>query len=571
MHKAVLAALVAPALLSACATVPAAEPLASTAATTHGAAAANDPRISAIGQAILDQGGNATDSALAMAFALTVIEPESSGIGGGAFFVRGGADGDVATIDGREAAPAAAGPNWFLGPDGQPVPRGDAIRSGLSTGVPGLVALAAEAHRRFGQMPWRKVIAPAFALARDGFRMNLRLHGSLDDNVLSGGRDPDARATYYGADGKALAPGTLVHIPALADTFARIAEEGPDSFYHGAEAGRLAREIAADTPRPAGMTVADFARYTAKERPPVCGTYRGYRICGMGPPSSGGVAVITILKQLERFDLAALGMKSPVTWHLFLESQRLAYADKEYWLADSDFVPVPLAGLLDPAYLASRSALIDPARTMPEPEPGHPAGAQARADGPEWPEEGTTHLVAADGDGNMVSITSTVEAAYGSGLFTDGFYLNNQLTDFTFVPKDTDGKLVANRVEGGKRPRSSMSPMVIYDPAGKPFMSVGAAGGQLIPVETAHAIIGVIDFHLPLEEALGLPFTIAFGPNVLVEKGTWLEAESDQLKALGHERIVPFSGLIRTTAALHTQGGWQAAMDPRLKEIVKIR
>ena len=571
MHNRILAALIAPALLSACIATPALDQSLPLGETNAGAAAANDPRVSAVGEAILANGGNATDAALAMVFALTVIEPQSSGIGGGAFYVRGAPDGTVDTIDGRETAPAAAGPDWFLGADGKPLARGQAVRSGLSIGVPGTVAMAAAAHGKYGKLPWREIIAPSIALARDGFQMNLRLNGSLDDSAQSGARDADARAVYYDAAGKALAPGTLVRIPELAATFEKIAEQGPQFFYQGAEAERLAGEIAADTPRPETMVASDINGYFAKQRPPVCGTYRGYRICGIGPPSSGSVAVIMMLGQLERFDLAALGPRNLQTWHLFLESQRVAYADKEYWLGDSDYVSVPLAGLLDPGYIAQRSALIDPAHTLAAPRPGRPAGAQARIDGPEWPEDGTSHLVAVDGSGTMVSINTTIEAAFGSGLFVDGFYLNNELTDFTFVPEGADGRTVANRVEGGKRPRSSMSPMVIYDPQGKPFMTVGAAGGQMIPVQSARAIIGVIDFHLPLREALGLPFIMAFGSNVVVEQGTWLEDAIPELQALGHDRVAPFGGLLRTTAALRTEKGWEASMDPRLDPLVRIR
>jgi gamma-glutamyltranspeptidase/glutathione hydrolase len=283
----------------------------------------------------------------------------------------------------------------------------------------------------------------------------------------------------------------------------------------------------------------------------------------MGPPSSGGYAVIAILEQLERFDLAALGSQNLTTWHLFLESQRLAYADKEHWFGDPDFVSVPLAGLLDEAYLAQRSALIDPTEALADPQPGQPAGAEARIPSPRYAEAGTTHMVAVDGDGTMVSINSTVEGGFGSGLFVGGFFLNNELTDFTFVPEGPDGRLVPNRVEGGKRPMSSMSPVVVYDPQGRPFMTAGAAGGLMIPAQTARAIIGVIDFGLPLEEALGLPFIMSFGPTVIVEEGTWLEAAIPQLNALGHANVRPYNGLLRTTAALRGEQGWE--------ELVRIR
>ena len=560
-------------LATACVAVPAPTPSlppTGSPGTTQGAAAANDPRVTAIGEAILADGGNATDAALAMAFALTLVEPQSSGIGGGAFYVRGGADGTVVTIDGRETAPAAATPDWFLGPDGEPIERGAAVRSGLSIGVPGLVAMAAMAHSEHGTLPWRTIIAPSIALARDGFAINVRLHDSLTELAETAARDADARAIYFDDAGAPLPPGTRIRVPQLAATFERLAQEGPASFYGNEPAARLAAEIAADTPREPAMTPADITGYRATQRPPVCGAYRRYRICGMGPPSSGPIALIAILGQLERFDLAALGPRNPVTWHLFLESQRLAYADREQYLADSDFVSVPVAGLVDPAYLAQRSQLIDPASRLADPPAGLPPGAMARVDGAEWPENGTSHLVAVDGTGTMVSINTTIEGGFGSGLFVDGYFVNNELTDFTFVPRGTDGRLVANRVEGGKRPRSSMSPVVIYDPQGRPFMTAGAAGGPLIPVQTARAIIGVIDFGLPLEEALGLPFIMGFGETVIVEEGTWLEQAIPSFEALGHARVRSFDGLLRTTAALRSEDGWSARMDPRLDELVLV-
>ena len=251
----------------------------------------------------------------------------------------------------------------------------------------------------------------------------------------------------------------------LARTFERIAQGGPRAFYQSGPAVEIARTVAAATPREGAMTLDDIASYDARQREAVCGTYRGYRICGMGPPSSGGVAVLQILGQLERFDLAALGVENPVTWHLFVESQRLAYADRELYLADSDFVSVPVKGLIDPGYLERRSALIDPAHTMEAPTAGTPAGAPvARADGNEPPERGTSHLAVTDATGTMVSYTSTIEGPFGSGLMAAGFYLNNELTDFSRAP-EVDGRPVANRIEGGKRPRSSMAPTVIWGSA----------------------------------------------------------------------------------------------------------
>ncbi len=569
-----LTLLLAPLALAACATVPVA-PVAQTpgpASVAGGVAAANDPRVGPIGEAIMARGGSATDAAVAMMLALAVVEPQSSGIGGGGLLVVGEPDGSVDSFDGRETAPTAATGTWFLNPDGSVRNRQAATLSGLSVGVPGAVALAAEAHRQHGRLPWADLFAPAIALARDGFPVTPRLSSSLASFAPRGGRDEDARTAFYHADGSAPLPGEAIRLPELARTLEMIATQGPDVFYHGPFAAGMAAEIAADTPLPAGMTAQDIGAYRPVERDPACALYRLHRVCTMGPPSSGGVALLAMLKQLERFDLATLGPRNPVTWHLFIESQRLAYADRDFYVGDPAFVDVPLAGLLDDGYLAARSALISAANTLATVEPGRPQGAPLALAAPQaWPENGTTHFVAVEADGSMASFTATVEGAFGSGLFYGGFYLNNELTDFSFTP-EANGRPVANAVAGGKRPASSMTPTLVYDPQGRPLFAVGAAGGGLIPPQTARAIIGVIDFRLPLEEALGLPFVMAVGPGtVLVEKGTWMEELAPDLQRLGHAQVTPFDQLLRTTAALRgADGRWRAAFDPRLAPLVAI-
>ncbi len=376
---------------------------------------------------------------------------------------------------------------------------------------------------------------------------------------------------FYGPGRTAPAAGQVVRLPALAETLEMVASEGPESFYRSAFAEQMAAAIAADTPGDARMTPADFANYSAQSREPSCVLYRLHRVCTIGPPSSGGVALLAMLGQLEGFDLAALGLRNPQTWHVFLESQRLAYADRDFYVGDPDFVDVPLPGMLDPAYLASRAALIDPQGASDNVTPGRPNGAPLALAAPaQWPEHGTTHFVAVADDGSMASLTATVEGAFGSGLVHGGFYLNNELTDFSFIPERA-GRQVANRVDGDKRPASSMTPTVVYDPEGAPLFAVGAAGGGLIPVQTARAIIAVVDFGLPLEQALDLPFVIAVGDDiVLVEEGTWMEGLGPAFLARGHNRVVPFGQLLRTTGALRGENGWQARMDPRLDELVLI-
>ena len=552
--------------LSACATLPDGMNVVPDAGHAEfGAVSAADPRAQDAGEAILRKGGNATDAAIAVMLALTVVEPQSSGIGGGGFIVRGEADGDVTTYDGRETAPAGATPTWFLDEQGAVPPFMDSVRSGLSVGVPGNIAVAAKAHAEHGEIAWAEIFEPAIALAREGFYITPRMHDALGRSRATGAHSEQARAMFYGADGEPLPAGTLVRNEALAQSFERIAAGGSQAFYSGLNALQIATTVAADTPKPGAMTYDDVSGYDAKEREAVCSSYRAYRVCSMGPPTSGGIAVQQILGQLERFDLAALGRHNPVTWHLFVEAQRLAYADRELYLADPDFVSVPVAGLLEKSYLAERSALISPETSLAVVEPGRPRGAPlALADGDEPVEQGTSHLAVVDKDGTMVSYTSTIESAFGSGLMVGGYYLNNELTDFSRSP-EVGGRTVANRVEGGKRPRSSMSPTVIYDPQGQPFMVVGAAGGSTIPITTARAIIGAIDFKLSARQSLALPFIMAFGDRILLEEGTWLEDEADAFRALGHGELIFRPAPIKGGALLRRGDAWESARDPRLE------
>ncbi len=570
MLRNLLASLLAVAL-TGCAASPPVSPIAPAAPTEfRGAVSAADPRAQEAGLEMLRRGGSSTDAAIAVMLALNVVEPQSSGIGGGGFMVRGEAGGMVETFDGRETAPSGATPQWFLDPQGKVPPFMDSVRSGLSVGVPGNIALAARAHAEHGVLPWSTLFEPAIALARNGFAINPRLHGALEAARNRSAHSQSGRALFFGADGKPLPVGHIVINEALAQTFETIAAAGPSAFYDGPLAQEIAQTVAADTPREGAMTKTDIAGYEAKERAAVCGSYRRYRICSMGPPTSGGIAVIQILGQLERFDLAAMGRDNPVTWHLFVESQRLAYADRELYLADSDFVQVPVAGLVDPAYLARRSALIDPARTIADPRPGRPSGvSEALADGDEPEEKGTSHIAVVDKDRTLVSYTSTIEGAFGSGLMAGGFYLNNELTDFSRAPV-VHGKRVANRVEAGKRPRSSMAPTLVYDPQGRPFLAVGAAGGSTIPVQTARSIVGAIDFGLGAEEILALPFIMSLGDSLLLEKGTWLEARAEAFRALGHGELVVREAPVKGGAVLRGDAGWVSARDPRLEGQIAV-
>jgi len=527
---------------------------------------AADPRAAAAGVEMLRQGGTAADAAFATLLALNVVEPQSSGIGGGGFLIYDDGDGSPQTYDGRETAPMAAKGDWFL-VDGKPMPFDQAQPGGKSVGVPGNIRLMADAHREHGKLPWKALFQPAIRLARDGFKVTERLNSALsrgDDTGSSiAGLTAAGRALYFGADGKPLPVGATVRNPAMADFLTRLADLGPDYFYVGPNAEAIAATVSNAPHNPAAMTVGDIAAYDAKERPPVCGEYRGYRICGMGPPSSGATTVFAILKQLERFDLGALGPNNPVSWHLFAESMRLAYADRDKYLGDADFVQVPVAGLTDPAYLASRSALISPDRTISSASAGMPAGAPAPC-AVTTPERGTSHFVAVDRWGNVASETSTIESAFGSGLIVSGYFLNNELTDFSFVP-EMNGCPVANRVEGGKRPRSSMSPAIVYGPDGKVRLAIGAAGGATIIAQVAKAIVGVIDWNLPAQQALALPSLFApSGDTVYLERGTYLEAMAPRLRELGHTKVTLIPpGTFKANAIEWRDGRWQGAADPR--------
>src|SRR5438309_4502745 len=417
---------------------------AATSARVPGMVSAADPRAAEAGAQILRQGGSAVDAAFATLLALNVVEPESQGIGGGSYLVYSPHGATPVTFDAREIAPRAATGTWFY-VNGQPLSHEDAIPGGRSVGIPGNLRMMAQAHQRYGKLPWSALFQPAIKLARDGFKITPRLYGSLRDAHRTGALSAEGRALFYQPDGNPKPVGTLVRNPAFAAFLQGIAARGAESFYSGSNARNIDATVNGAPVNPSKMTLADIASYKVIQRAPVCGTYRGYKICGMGPSSSGGTTVFETLKQLERFNLTALGPNSPVAWHLIAESMRLAYADREQYLGDPAFVPVPTAGRMDPAYLARRSALISPSRTMPAVAAGRPTGAPKLCTPAPVKEHGTSHFVAVDSQGNVASETSTIEDIFGSGLMVNGYYLNNELTDFNIV-HDNNGCPTANRV-----------------------------------------------------------------------------------------------------------------------------
>ncbi|WP_420381601.1 gamma-glutamyltransferase family protein [Novosphingobium sp.] len=527
-----------------------------------GVVSAADPRAAAAGAEILRAGGSATDAVIATFLALSVVEPQSTGLGGGGFLVTGSADGHVDTYDGREAAPKAADAHWFYR-DGQPLDHRAAIPGGRSVGVPGNLALAALAHAQHGHLPWAQLFGPAIRLARDGTAITPRLHATLASAKDIAGLDPQGRALWFDPQGNLLPVGAVVKNPALEHMLERVAGEGPRAFYTGANAAAIAKAVSASPINPAPMTAADIGAYHARTAPPVCAPYRTWRICGMGPPSSGGIIVLQTLGMLQRFDLKALGPNSPVAWHLIAEAERLAFADRDRFVDDPSFVPVPTKGLLDPAYIAARSALIREDSTMAEAPAGTPVGTDPHyALGTPIDEHGTTHFVAVDARGDSASFTSTVESAFGSGLMVSGYLLNNELTDFDFVP-DRDGKPTVNGVEPGKRPRSSMSPVVVYDAAGHIVLTGGAAGGITIPVQVIRLLIGTLDWGLDARAAITLGVVMPFPGGIAVEAGTPVGAMVPALTALGHPKIVAMPMRLKANAIQRTPDGWVGAADPR--------
>lgn len=530
-------------------------------AAAQGVTSSADPRATEAGREILHQGGTAADAAVAMVAVLTLVEPQSSGIGGGGFMLHHNAqDGSISTIDGREMAPAAAKPGRFLGPDGTPRGYMDVIPGGLSVGVPGNMRLMEMAHRKWGKLEWKALFQPAIKLAEEGFLVTPALNNWLVQFEPMWKDFPDARAIYY-VDGKPAPVGTRLKNPAYAAILRDIAARGPEAFYSGANAKAIADAVAKAPRNATQLTAKDLAAYTAKERPAVCTSYRVYKVCGMGPPSSGATTVFGILGLVEGWDMKAMGKDNPMSWHLLAEAMQLSYADRAAYLGDADFVDVPVKGLLDKAYLDQRRQLISPYGAAGRYEPGTPPGAKPRAAAPAIPEQGTTHFVTVDAAGNVVSMTSTVESIFGSQLIANGYFLNNELTDFDLAPMK-DGVPTANRVEAGKRPLSSMSPTIVYGPDGEVVLAVGSAGGKRIIMHVTKVLIGVLDWGLDAKSAMELP-NLFFGKDgVLIENNAAGQAIAAKMKPFGYSFTATGLGS-KLNAVERTAAGYRGAADPR--------
>ncbi|KEQ54604.1 gamma-glutamyltransferase [Sphingobium chlorophenolicum] len=523
---------------------------------------AADPRAAEAGQEILRKGGSATDAAIAMMLTLNVVEPHNSGIGGGGFLMHhDGRTGALESIDGREAAPAAARPDRFIGADSQPLPFRQAWPGGYSVGVPGNLRLAWDAHRKWGKLPWADLFQPAIRYAEQGFEVRQRLDTAMKAVAPIWSDFPEIQKFFW-IDGKPAPMGTIVKNPPLAALFKRIAAEGPDAFYLGENARMIAETVTNAPKNPVPMTEADLAGYQAKVRKPVCGPYRVYTVCGMGPASAGGITVLQVLGMVERFPLAQWGKDDPRSWHVIGEAMRLAYADRDTWLGDPEFVQVPISGLIDPGYLKQRSALISMGRALGAYRPGIPPGAEKRTAALPRPESGTSHFVAVDRNGDIAAWTSTIESFFGSQLIANGVILNNELTDFSFTP-EKDGAPVANRVEPGKRPLSSMSPTIVYDAAGTPVFTVGAAGGKTIIMQVAKALIAHFDWGLSAQDSIALGFQFFDKDGLVLEQGTSLEVMKAPLEKLGHKVSVGRFGLKANAAERKADGHWVGGADPR--------
>ena len=539
--------------------------------------AAANPLATDAGYQMLKQGGAAIDAAIATQLVLTLVEPQSSGIGGGSFLMY--FDGHkVQSYDGRETAPAAADEHLFQDKDGKAVSRETGIIGGRSVGAPGVLRMLELAHKEHGKLPWKTLFGPAIKLAENGFAISPRLHSLLSwDKYLA--RDPVAAAYFFDRDKKPWPVGHVLKNPQLARTLHEIADGGADAFYQGRIARDIAAKVASHPTNPGKLTAADIAGYHAKERDPVCSDYKAWTVCGMPPPSSGGIAIAQMLGILEVKNIAPYppqhGMLTADAIHLFSEAGRLAYADRNRYVADTDFVPLPgkgVASMLDKTYLAQRAALIGE-RSMGRANYGTPPGMQvAWGADTALDKPSTSHLVAVDQYGGGLSMTTSVEDAFGARQMVDGFMLNNQLTDFSFDAADENGP-IANRVQAGKRPRSAMSPTLVFDKTSHQLvLATGSPGGSTIINYVAKVLVGTLDWGLNVQQAISLPnFGSRNGPTEL-EAGRVAPAVIEQLKARGHtvrefEMNSGLQGIMRLK--VNGEEVWFGGADPRREGIVK--
>ena len=520
------------------------------------------PLASQAGADVLAAGGTAADAMVAVQAVLGLVEPQSSGLGGGAFLVwYDAASGQVTTLDGRETAPLAATPRLFQDASGEPLKFFEAVVGGRSVGAPGTPALMAQAHLRWGRSDWSGLLDPAIRLAEEGFAVSPRLATLVAGDAERLAVRPDT-AAYFLPGGVPLAEGDTLRNPAYADTLRLFAQQGTDGFYTGPVAESIVAAVQGAAGNPGVLDMVDLAIYRVKERAPVCAPYRFWQVCGMGPPSSGALAVGQILGMLQGHDLAALGPDNPESWRLIGDASRMAFADRGRYVADSDFVPVPVQGMLDPSYLQGRAILLAGDDALPEVTPGTPDFDHTLlwADGDTLEQPSTTHVSIVDSYGNVLSMTSTIENAFGARVMAGGFLLNNELTDFSFRSHD-GGVPIANRVEPGKRPRSSMAPTIVMRD-GVPVLAIGSPGGSSIIGYVAQALIAHLDWGMNVQQAVSMGHALnRFGVYDL-EDGTDAAALAEPLQAMGYEVKIGAQ-----TSGLHaiaiTADGLQGGADPR--------
>ncbi|MFL5295214.1 MAG: gamma-glutamyltransferase family protein [Phenylobacterium sp.] len=542
-------------------------PPATASKTGTGMVAAANPMAVDAGLKVLRAGGSAVDAAVAVQAVLGLVEPQSSGLGGGAFMTFYDAKThQVTAYNGREKAPESAGPDWFFGPDGKPVPKGVAIVGGRSAGVPGAVAMLYLAQSQHGKLAWKDLFGDAERLADGGFPVPHRMADAASSRAPQASQ-PDAVAYFTKPDGTKVKYGDIMKNPAYAATVRKIAAEGPKAILEGPIAQAIVERLH-QGPMPSTITLKDLASYKPKVGPALCKPYRIYVVC-VPPAPSGGPGVLEGLGILANTDIPA-HRNDVQGWYLFSQASRLMYADRDRYIGDPDFVDVPTEGLLDPAYLAGRAKLIDPVKAGPAPQPGTPKGAGVRAPDRTREPGGTTHFVIVDADGNAVSMTTTVESIFGDGRMVGGFFLNNQLTDFSFSPKEADGAPAANAVAGGKRPRSSMSPAIVLDRQGRLVEAVGSPGGPSILAFVLKALVATLDWKLPMQEALALPNLIAGGNFYASEPDKYPPGVVEGLAAKG---VRLQGGSFGEGSGLHgievTPQGLRGGADPRREGVAK--